>query len=54
MQQKFHFLQYYLQRNTKIYVQGCSLKQFEENWEGPKCPGSINYGATIQWTTLQL
>lgn len=27
---------------------------FKGNWKGPKSPGSINYGADIQWTTLQL
>lgn len=27
---------------------------FEGNWKGPKCPGSINYGTSIQWTVLQL
>lgn len=26
MQPQFHVLHHYLQRNTKIYVQGCSLK----------------------------
>lgn len=40
-QPQIHILQNDLQRNT-------------ENWKGPKLPGQINYGAAIQWATLQL